>query len=81
MTKILRDELRENGIIELRPMNRGYRLVGSEEELASKLLNNNVACTGRSLSNNNDIFNIALKVSEWIKHTDFAKKNGAKKLF
>lgn len=81
MTKILRDELRENGIIELRPMNRGYRLVGSEEELASKLLNNNVAGTGRCLSNNNDIFNIALKVSEWIKHTDFAKKNVAKKLF
>ena len=81
MTKILRDELRENGIIELRPMNRGYRLVGSEEELASKLLNNNVAGIGRCLPNNNDIFNIALKVSEWIKHTDFAKKNGTKKLF
>lgn len=40
-----------------------------------------VACTCRCLSNNNNIFNIALKVNEWIKHTDFVKKNGAKKLF
>lgn len=80
-SKFLKDELLSDGIIEIRPMNNGYKLVKSKEELERKLLNNNVVGVSRWLCYNNEIFDIALKVNDWVKTENFNKNYINKKLF
>ena len=66
ITKELK-ELRDSGLIEIRPMNRGFKLSGSIQDLECKLLNNNVVGTGRWWRNNNDKIELLIKVNSWIK--------------
>lgn len=50
VSKIIKEELLENGLVEIRPMNHGYKVICTQEELQRKLLGNNVVGTSRSRS-------------------------------
>lgn len=67
ITKELK-ELRYSGLIEIRPMNRGFKLSGSVQDLECKLLNNNVVGTGRWWNNNNDKIELLIKINNWVKY-------------
>lgn len=74
ISKILKEDLLDNNIIEIRSMNHGYKLIGSNEDLKSKLLFNTVVAKVDAYVNNNDIFEVLMKVNDWIIEIAYNKK-------
>lgn len=74
ISKILKEDLLDNNIIEIRSMNHGYRLIGSNEELKSKLLFNTIVAKADAYVNNNDIFEVLMKINDWIIEIAYNKK-------
>jgi hypothetical protein len=56
-------ELLSDGLIELRRMRHGYRLIASQEELKAKLIPNTIAYIRGCLCNNNDIFEVLSNIA------------------
>lgn len=77
-SKLLKEELLEEGLIKVRPMNHGYELVATPEELKARLIPNTEVDISRWLCNNSDIFDIFIKINEWM---DRIKYEGQKNLF
>ena len=74
VSKIIKEDLLENKLIEIRPANHGYKLVATPEELKSTLLFNNVASNSRWQCKNNVIIDIAHSVSQWINGLAYKKE-------
>lgn len=72
--KLLRDELVANNLIKIRPMNHGYELIASPEELKAQLIPHNVASIDRSLCSNNEIFAVLFEISEWIESIKYTQQ-------
>jgi DNA invertase Pin-like site-specific DNA recombinase len=70
-------ELLSDGLIELRRMRHGYRLIVSQEELKAKLIPNTIAYIRGCLCNNNDIFEVLSNISNWA----YSLQDDKKKLF
>lgn len=73
-SKLLKDELVANNLIKIRPMNHGYELIASPEELEAQLIPHNVANIGRSLCSNNEIFAVLFEISEWIESIKYTQQ-------
>lgn len=78
-SEFLKDELLSQGYIKIKPQNRGYRLIASEEELRAKLLPNNVAGISSGQGYNNEVFELLISISNWI--SSIKTFSGKKKLF
>ena len=75
ISKILKQELLPANLIKIRPMNRGYQLVGTPEELTAYLAPNINANVGRCLQHHSDIFATLNNISNWVAATlDKSKK-------
>lgn len=74
ISKILKEDLLDNNLIEIRSMNHGYRLIGSDKDLKSKLLFNTIVTKADAYANNNDIFEVLMKVNDWIIEIAYNKK-------
>ena len=74
LSKIVKEELLAQNIITKNPMNRGYKLTGTVEELERVLLYNNVVVYTRRLANNNDIFKTLISISNWVNEISDSKK-------
>jgi hypothetical protein len=66
ISKILKNELLPANLITIRPMNHGYALVGTEEELKGYLIPNIDAYIGGWLRHNNELFETLTNISNWI---------------
>ena len=77
ISKILKNELLPANLIKIRPMNHGYELIGSEEDLKAYLTPNIDAYIGGWLQHNSEIFETLTNISNWIA----AILNNSKKLF
>lgn len=73
-SKLLRDELVTNNLIKIRPMNHGYELIASPEELKAQLIPNNIANIGRSICSNSEIFAVLFEISEWIEGIKYSQQ-------
>lgn len=78
VSKVLKEELLANGLIEVRPMNHGYKLIVTPDELKAKFIPHTVVDISRGLCNNYDIFAVLVKINEWIEKI---KYEGQKNLF
>lgn len=65
-SKLLKEELLIDGLIKVRPMNHGYELVATQEELKARLIPNIDASISRWLCNDSDIFSTLTSVNNWI---------------
>ena len=74
VSKILKEDLLDNNIIEIRSMNHGYKLIGSNEELKSKLLFNTIVTKADAYVGDNDIFEVLMKINDWIIEIAYNKK-------
>ena len=77
-SQLIKEELLADGLIKVRPMNHGYELIASKEELKAKLIPNINIDISRWLCNNNDTFAVLIKINEWIEKI---KYEGQKNLF
>lgn len=77
ISKILKNELLPANLIKIRPMNHGYELIGTEEELKGYLIPNIDAYVGGSLRHNGEFFETLTNISNWIA----ALLDDSKKLF
>ena len=77
-SQLIKEELLADGMIKVRPMNHGYELVASPEELRARLIPNIDVDISRWLCNNNDVFAVLNKINEWIERI---KYEGQKNLF
>ena len=77
VSKILKNELLPANLIKIRPMNHGYELIGTEEELKSYLDPNIDAYVGGWLQHNSEFFETLLKINNWITEI----MDNSKKLF
>lgn len=77
-SKLLKEELLADGLIKVRPMNHGYELVATPEELKARLIPNIDVDISRWLCNNNEIFAVLKAINEWM---DRIKYEGQKNLF
>ena len=66
ISKILKNELIPANLIKIRPMNHGYELIGSEEDLKSYLTPNIDAYIGGWLQHNSEFFATLTNISNWI---------------
>ena len=73
-SKLLRDELVANNLIKIRPMNHGYELIASPDELKAQLIPNNIANIGRSVCSNSEIFAVLFEINEWVKKIEYSKQ-------
>lgn len=73
LSKIVKEELLEQGIIQRNPMNRGYKLIADVKELERVLLGDNVADYTRWESNNSVILKIAESIGLWIGDISYKK--------
>lgn len=78
VSKLLKDELLSDGLIKVRPMNHGYELVCTPEELKARLIPNIDADISRWLCNNNELFALLNTINKWM---DQIKYEGQKNLF
>jgi len=78
-SEFLKGELLSQGYIKIKPQNRGYRLIASEEELRAKLLPNNVAGIASGQGHNNEVFELLISINNWI--SGIKTFSGKKKLF
>ena len=75
ISKILKNELIPANLIKVRPMNHGYELIGSEEDLKGYLTPNIDAYIGGWLQHNSEFFETLIHISNWIAATlDDGKK-------
>lgn len=75
ISKILKNELLPANLIKVRPMNHGYELIGTEEELKGYLVPNIDAYIGGWLQHNSELFETLASISNWIAETlDDSKK-------
>lgn len=74
VSKILKEELLANELIEIRPMNHGYKLIVTPDELKAKFIPHTVVDISRRLCNNNDIFEVLIQTNEWIKKIEYEKQ-------
>lgn len=74
ISKILKEKLLDENIIEIRSMNHGYRLIGSTKDLERALIFNTVVAKADAYVNNNDIFEVLMKVNDWIIAIAYNKK-------
>lgn len=76
-SEFLKEELLSQGFIKIRPQNRGYKLIASEEELRAKLLHNNVTSIASGQGYNNEAFDLLVTINNWIDgiKTKVNKKN------
>ena len=77
-SKLLKEELLADGLIKVRPMNHGYELVVTPEELKARLMPNIDVDISRWLCNDNDIFAVLTKINEWMARIEY---EGQKNLF
>lgn len=77
ISKILKNELLPANLIKIRPMNHGYELIGSEEDLKAYLTPNIDAYIGGRLQHNSEIFKTLTNISNWVATI----LNNSKKLF
>ena len=75
ISKILKQELVPENIIKIRPMNHGYQLIGTPEELKALLTPNINIDIARWLHHNNDIFETLVEISRWIASIQYKKKD------
>lgn len=73
LSKIVKEELLEQGIVQRNPMNRGYKLIADVKELERVLLGDNVADYTRWKSHNDVIFKIAKSIGLWIGDISYKK--------
>ena len=66
VSKILKHELVPANIIKIRPMNHGYQLISTPEELKAMLTPNIDIGISTWLQHNSDIFETLTKISRWI---------------
>lgn len=66
ISKILKNELLPANLIKIRPMNHGYELIGTEEELKGYLVPNIDAYIGGWLQHNSEFFETLTNISNWI---------------
>lgn len=66
ISKILKNELLPASLIKIRPMNHGYELIGTEEDLKSYLIPNIDAYVGGWLQYNSEVFETLTNISNWI---------------
>lgn len=77
ISKILKNELLPANLIKIRPMNHGYELICTEEDLKSYLIPNIDAYIGGWLRHNSELFETLSNISNWIAAT----LDNSKKLF
>lgn len=77
ISKILKNELIPANLIKVRPMNHGYELVGSEDDLKRYLIPNIDAYIGGWLQHHSEFFATLKQISNWIA----AMQDNNKKLF
>ena len=65
ISKILKQELLPANLIKIRPMNHGYELICTPEELKAYLVPNIDAGIGRVLRHNSDFFQTLANISNW----------------
>lgn len=75
VSKILKHELAAANIVKIRPMNHGYQLIGTADELKAVLTPNIIVGTSRWLRHNNDIFETLTKISGWVNSIQYTKKD------
>lgn len=73
LSKIVKEELLEQGIIQRNPMNRGYKLIADVKELERVLIGDNVIGYTRWEGNNDVIFKIAESIGLWIGDISYKK--------
>ena len=73
LSKIVKEELLEQGIVQRNPMNRGYKLIADVKELERVLLGDNVVGSARWKGNNSVIFKIAESIGLWIGDISYKK--------
>lgn len=73
LSKIVKEELLEQGIVQRNPMNRGYKLIADVKELKCVLLGDNVIDNTRWKSHNDVIFKIAESIGLWIGDISYKK--------
>ena len=78
LSKIVKEELLNAGLIAKNPMNRGYRLIADISEIERVLIGNNVVDYTRWLCHNCDIFGILNSINEWVARVEY---EGQKNLF
>lgn len=66
ISNILKNELLPANLIKIRPMNHGYELIGSEEELKRYLTPNIDAYIGGWLQHNSEFFETLVRINNWI---------------
>jgi DNA invertase Pin-like site-specific DNA recombinase len=66
VSKILKNELLPANLVKIRPMNHGYELIGSEEELKGYLVPNIDAYIGGWLRHNSEVFATLTNISNWV---------------
>lgn len=74
VSQLFRDELLSDNMIKLRKSNRGYELLASKDDLICKLKSHTVYDRGRWLRNNNETFELLVKISDWITELSDNKK-------
>lgn len=73
LSKIVKEELLEKGIVQRNPMNRGYKLIADVKELERVLLGDNVVDHARWQNDNSVIFKIAESIGLWIGDISYKK--------
>lgn len=72
VSKVLKEELLANKLIEVRPMNHGYKLIVAPDELKAKFIPHTVVDISRWLGHNN-VINVIASISEWIQTMEYKK--------
>lgn len=73
LSKIVKEELLEQGIVQRNPMNRGYKLIADVKELERVLLDDTVAGNTRWKGHNDVIFKVAESIGLWIGDISYKK--------
>lgn len=66
VSKIINEELIANGVVKMNPGSRGFKLIGTQEELKSILIPNTVSGISRCIRHNNDIYDVLISIGNWI---------------
>ena len=72
ISKIINEDLQ--GMVELRPMRHGYKLIKPIEDVERALINNIVVGATEWLRNNCDIYAVLIKIDEWIERLKYEKQ-------
>lgn len=75
ISRLFKEKILDNGMAKIRKSNHGYELIATTEELKSTLIPCIVDGRARWLQHNNDIFEILVKISDWISSIQDTKKD------